>query len=290
MKKQLKYQALLSILTMLLLLVSFSAATFAWFTGSPDVNVEPVEGKIGSTGGSLLISDARDGTYDITCTLHIPAGFTNLAPVSTADLVNFYVAGEQSPEDMITGFQPGNEFADTHAIHGHVYLKATGEDCKVYLDPAKLDFGSNIQALAAMRLGLRIAVDNGGENAASTHIFRMDGFKNYNLDSAEMQATVSRADSTNTDWVVGKQGDAWELLTDPSVRFEDYYAKVDGEVYSEGTRELCTIPVDSIADVEYWLYLEGCDVNCINAVQQKDVVLQLGFYGADQTDNNTTGN
>ena len=38
---------------------------------------------------------------------------------------------------------------------------------------------------------------------------------------------------------------------------------------------------DEVATVEYWLYLEGCDEQCINAVQSRTSKIQLGFAGVD---------
>ena len=40
-----------------------------------------------------------------------------------------------------------------------------------------------------------------------------------------------------------------------------------------------TLKAEEVATVEYWLYLEGCDPNCYNPVQSKDIALQLGFAG-----------
>lgn len=38
---------------------------------------------------------------------------------------------------------------------------------------------------------------------------------------------------------------------------------------------------DEIATVEYWLYLEGCDEQCVNSVQNRASELQLAFAGVD---------
>ena len=35
--------------------------------------------------------------------------------------------------------------------------------------------------------------------------------------------------------------------------------------------------------VEYWLYLEGCDEQCFNPVQNKDAGLMLAFVGVDES-------
>ena len=47
-----------------------------------------------------------------------------------------------------------------------------------------------------------------------------------------------------------------------------------------GTQRLCALAADEVGTVEYWLWLEGCDENCINVVQSRDVALQFGFAGA----------
>lgn len=36
-----------------------------------------------------------------------------------------------------------------------------------------------------------------------------------------------------------------------------------------------------MASVEYWLYLEGCDEQCINEVQSKTSDIQLAFAGVE---------
>jgi hypothetical protein len=38
-----------------------------------------------------------------------------------------------------------------------------------------------------------------------------------------------------------------------------------------------------VASVEYWLYLEGCDEQCFNPVQNKDAGLMLAFVGVDES-------
>ena len=38
---------------------------------------------------------------------------------------------------------------------------------------------------------------------------------------------------------------------------------------------------DEIATVEYWLYLEGCDDQCSNPVQNRNTEIKLAFAGVD---------
>jgi hypothetical protein len=69
---------------------------------------------------------------------------------------------------------------------------------------------------------------------------------------------------------------------DPAASISEYAAKENGsedEKPEAGEKSLTTLSADEIASVEYWLYLEGCDDNCINEVQNKNLSLQLGFAG-----------
>ena len=56
------------------------------------------------------------------------------------------------------------------AIHGTVYLQCQNAACDVYFEPQNLNLGSDAQALAAMRLGLKITSSTGTQNL----IFKLD--------------------------------------------------------------------------------------------------------------------
>ena len=49
------------------------------------------------------------------------------------------------------------------------------------------------------------------------------------------------------------------------------------------TSVLVSLETDEVASVEYWLYLEGCDEQCFNPVQNKDAGLMLAFVGVDES-------
>ena len=49
-----------------------------------------------------------------------------------------------------------------------------------------------------------------------------------------------------------------------------------------GKNALGFLEEGEIASVEYWLYLEGCDDNCITPVQSKDINLKLAFSGVKE--------
>ena len=51
--------------------------------------------------------------------------------------------------------------------------------------------------------------------------------------------------------------------------------------FKAGTTRLIRLEKDEVASVEYWLYLEGCDEQCINEVQSKTSDIQLAFAGVE---------
>ena len=77
-------------------------------------------------------------------------------------------------------------------------------------------------------------------------------------------------------------GDGQAVYTaDPSVGIAAYMVADGSEegTYEAGTEMLCSLEADEVASVEYWLYLEGCDDNCSNPVQNRSSELQLAFAG-----------
>ena len=74
-------------------------------------------------------------------------------------------------------------------------------------------------------------------------------------------------------------GGAPVYAADPAQTTAAYRAAVTDSDVVPGASLLCTLAADEVGSVEYWLFLEGCDENCIRAVQGRDAALQLGFAG-----------
>ena len=80
---------------------------------------------------------------------------------------------------------------------------------------------------------------------------------------------------------IGGSGEA-SYVSDPSEEISVYLAQTaGGEEYTPGSQALVTLQADEVASVEYWLYLEGCDEQCINAAQSRPTALALAFAGVD---------
>ena len=267
--KRMKSTALVAALWALAALLVLTAATYAWFSFAPYVNATPMNGLVSGGDGSLLISNKLDGDYGLECTLTPLNSMPELRPVSTATLDLFYSAGEQSSAGIVTRFYPLSVTIDEVAFHGTVYLKSQDSAHNVYFDRANMTFGEDIQALASMRLGMKFTTSKGTE----THIFRLDEM--IDTYSAEVQRTI-----TEGNMVIASADFSGVpyYYPDPCVNILEYCIQGTGNT-TTSTKALCNIPSGEIATVEYWLYLEGCDDNCINSVQSRDVSLQLAFTG-----------
>ena len=75
-----------------------------------------------------------------------------------------------------------------------------------------------------------------------------------------------------------------DYLTDPAQSLGAYMAEAgeSNEEYSAGEKMLCSMEADTTAAVEYWLYLEGCDENCSNPVQNRGTEIALAFAGVQK--------
>lgn len=274
-KKKLRRTVYLAYVWLVVLAVIFIAATYAWFTFNPTTNVTPMSSTISEGGASLLIANNPNGEFAKECALVLDGTVTSLRPVSTADLNRFYTAKGQNRQGISILFADATDSINSSAMHGKVYLKSEQSACDVYLYRSGLSLGGDAQTLAALRLGLRISTNSG----TNTYIFRLDDMGN----TAGASATRTVPQSGTVVSAVDNSGSA-SFTADPAVALSGYMAVeqgTDGEP-AAGNTVLCTLQADEVGTVEYWLYLEGCDDNCIGEVQSKDIGLALAFAGVER--------
>lgn len=272
-KRQLQWSAVTAVSWILILAVTLTSATYAWFTVNAVTNVEPLEDSVGQGDMNLLISSSPDGPFDRQCQLKLQGNPEEMIPVSTADLNRFYEASAQNTKGIASLYRDVTDKLDTLAVHGKVYLKSEYGDCDVYLRRTSLDFGADAQMLSAMRFGMKINTRAGMVNK----IFRLDDLGNTG--GAVSQVTIAQQGSVVSS---ADTGGAASLTSDPSVALTDYLAVENGnddEMPRKGSQSLCRLSSDEVASVEFWLYLEGCDENCVNQVQQRNAAIKFGFAG-----------
>jgi hypothetical protein len=265
-----RHSAWLAAVYALLALVLLAGGTYAWFSFRPDANVTPLSGTISDGEGDLLISNQSGGPFDTSCELLLNDPETELLPVTTADLEHFYAVSAQDAAGVATAYRAADERAAAHTLNGTLYLRAEGSGFQVYLWQPSMDCGQDTQALAALRLGLRIQTAAG----VQTHIFLLDELGD--TAGAESQQTIPRAGEVVAS--AGEDGSAG-YTADPARALSDSTARGTEEAVLAGTTALCSLADGETAEVKFWLYLEGCDDNCINSAQGRDIALQLGFAG-----------
>ena len=123
-------------------------------------------------------------------------------------------------------------------------------------------------------LGMKITSHEG----TSTFIWRLDEMGSTS--GAQSVLTVPRSSTVVSS--VSDNGQA-SYADDPAQDITAYMAE-NGEAeneYKDGGQILVQLNADEVASVEYWLYLEGCDEQCSNPVQNRDSEIQLAFAGVD---------
>ena len=271
---QLKKQLKLTIFWMLFLIIVAAGTTYAWFTvtGMPSTNITPMAGTVSKGDTNLLISNSYGGPFDKTCELVFSGNPGSLRPLSTADLTHFYRSAAQNNEGITVLYANADNRVDQDALHGTVYLQCQNASCDVYFNRDELNLGSDAQALAAMRLGMRITSSSGTQ----TLIFRLDDMGSTG--GTQSARTIASAGSVVTS-IAGSGEPVY--TSDPSQGIGGYMAQTNGNAYNPGSQKLMTLQAEEVATVEYWLYLEGCDDQCINSVQNRASQLRLAFAGVD---------
>lgn len=232
-------------------------------------------GSISNGDATLLISSSKDGPFDKSCELVLDGNPDTLKPLSTSDLNHFYRAIAQNKDGIAILYEAADSQVDDDALHGTVYLKCENAPCDVYFDAENLNVESDAQSLAAMRLGIRITSDSG----TKTYLFRLDELGS--VAGAQSRATIPASSSVVSSISSGGQA---AYASDPSTAISQYMAhKNSSDKYDAGTSVLVSLETDEVASVEYWLYLEGCDEQCFNPVQNKDAGLMLAFAGVDES-------
>ena len=270
LKKQLK----LTIFWILFLIIVAAGTTYAWFTvtGMPSTNITPMAGTVSEGDTNLLISNSYGGPFDKTCELVLSGNPGSLRPLSTADLTHFYRSAAQNNEGITVLYANADNRVDQDALHGTVYLQCQNASCDVYFNRDELNLGSDAQALAAMRLGMRITSSAGTQ----TLIFRLDDMGATG--GAQSARTIVSAGSVVAS-IVGSGEPVY--TSDPSQGIGGYMAQTNGNAYNPGSQKLMMLQAEEVATVEYWLYLEGCDDQCFNPVQNRASQLRLAFAGVD---------
>ena len=253
---------------MLVLAVALTAATLAWFSSSRETNVTPVAHTVSESGYDLQISSSANGPWDTTATL--ATADKTLYPISTADLTQWWRGTFQNAAGITTDYKNVTLQLDDYALTGTVYLKGSSAALNVYLYPGQMSIATDPQLLAALRFGIIVQTSAG----TATHIFTCD----------DLGSTAGAASQRTTaqDGVAVAGSSSWNYTADPAQAINAYAMDGNGDTPAAraGAQPICTLAADEVATVRYFIYMEGCDANCITQAQARDLTLQLAFAAA----------
>lgn len=254
-----------AVLWLLLLVVALGAVTLAWFSSSRYTNVTPVAHTVSDSGTELLIGASESGPFDTSCELANVD--KTLYPISTADLSSFWRAGFQNASGITTDYVDCTANVGDFALTGSFYLKGTSTPLAVYLYQSQMSVASDPQLLAALRVGFVIHSASGTQ----TRIFACD-------DLGSTAGATSQRTTAEEGVVVAGSG-SWSYTPDPALSIGG--STMDGEGNAPtpraGAAPVCTLAADEVARVDYFVYMEGCDENCINEAQSRDLSLAFAF-------------
>ena len=253
---------------MLALVVAFTAATLAWFSNSRETNVTPVAHTVSESGYDLQISSSANGPWDTTATLAVAD--KTLYPISTADLTQWWRGTFQNAAGITMDYKNVTSQLEDYALTGTVYLKGSSAALNVYLYPGQMSIATDPQLLAALRFGVIIQTSAG----TAAHIFTCDDL------GSTAGATAQR--TTAQDGVVVAGSGGWNYTADPAKSINAYAMDGNGDTPAAraGAQPVCTLAADEVATVRYFIYMEGCDANCITQAQARNLTLKLAFAAA----------
>jgi hypothetical protein len=274
--------------TILALLLSVSAATYAWFTSNRVAGTDQISARSDSDTVELLIASSESGLTsgkNETDLSSVGTGsLTNLLPVSTSDLAIFLynpstAYDEQSGGEYTSNFVVAED--DSRYYHGRVYLRASadgsheGERMALYLDQSTTSGGILAQAsegnlLKAARLGLTFDQTN-------PVIFR--GSEDAGNAADQARNTMLNGKVLSDDQVLTWQNGTVTSTKDPAVSLDSYTITLDGNQARLPQQPILYLELNRTYAVDVYFYLEGCDPDCSNEVWYNRADLHLAFYG-----------
>nr|AIF26502.1 hypothetical protein [uncultured bacterium fosmid pJB39A3] len=271
--EKLKKSAAFTIVWIAILLIAIGGATYAWFTFSAHTNVDPIGGAIGSGGVELLISDSENGEFSNYADIIVNGSTENLKPVSTADLQRWSTAVSNSNTGISNKFKDVTDNVDEYSMYGSLFLKASGGSCDVYFNRDYLSMGTDDQLIAASRLGMVTITNEQGE---LRRIFSLESL--CNTGNATERYTMSE-----TGVVVSDTDGSGNAVTvqDPAEEISQYTGYIESDEAFPGEKPICRLEDGEVVRVDYRIYMEGCDPNCFNDAQDRNIDVKLGFIGTE---------
>lgn len=281
-KVQVSWFALISAIIAVFVLV---LATFAWYQQNKFTDTGKATARSGDENITLEISSRGGSNFSPKETAPIVqvngADKMKLMPVSTADL-NTFVTNNHTDGGMAKSFSVVRNEDDIY--HGRIYIraKASGDNAQshmaLYLDQTGDSGGRLIKAseqefINAARMGLRVS----GSDKTSSTIFYLSSKANDG-DGRVYNTEINGTQLGDGKVLDGSSGTV-RAVADPSVSLGSRSIAESSGGYSLPDESIMTLKMNTIYQVDIYLYLEGCDPDCSDAVKFDTSNLHLAFFG-----------
>ena len=260
MKNNFRKAAATTICMLMVAVMSLTGVTYAWFTAGTQATVNGMNVQVTAADGGVQVRLEGSSTWQTTLGLGVEA--KNVAPVSSADGVNFFTVGEYNPANNAQAKVESVTKADNaNIIVKKVELSNPGQQGIV----VDLD-GSSIVAAT-------------GDGVVDNEIYK----------AARVALIVSGGsyDEAVT-YIYTPEADSWNGFVATSANYVDLNTAIENIAVAKTSNlyDACRIELDAnpdnadaskIVDVEIVIWLEGQDSDCKNANAKGAFDIVLNF-------------
>ena len=305
MKKTFRKAMISTICMLVVAIMSLTGVTYAWFSQGTSANVSNMSLGVEAAAGGVLIAEDLNGTYASTLDFtdkDLLAEGAKLAPVSTVGGTGewAFFAGAVNAADA-SQIQTSAATANSQYVRKSLYLKNDGAaEVVVNLgaDTTNGKYtniseggveGSRFNGHLASRLGVRYvattstvaasSVTNGNVNVLNgTEDTTNEGYAILEP-NATTHLSASYSGKLDYNGVQGISSGYFDMddttAAETSEGAKPYLAAVS--TVADTTKIQITVPAQTIVQIEVYIWLEGQDVDCTNAVSQSVINAQLYF-------------
>lgn len=256
-----------------------TTAAYAWFSLTNAPSVHNLVLKAG-TSGELLISNERDGEYSDSITLEID-GESCLRPLTTINGTTFYrpiygsngiverVSGTAVTDSEMESMINAVESEGGWLIKKTFYLKSSASDLK--------EIDVRLMAPIPNRESGTV-ITNAAEDTNAAEAIRISF--TYNGVTAVVEPLAD---------VVTKEADpnqaklaGWDNMSVIKQSSGNNFSADGGRTYTQSVSDkLFDIPTNEPAEVTMYIWLEGADRDCVNAIMGNTINVELRFISEE---------
>ena len=282
--KTLKKSFVMAILSLLLLLVIATGATYAWFTNNMKVNTNSVSVHSDTSKLVLELGDADRGSWSQQGDASLAStanGAVTLYPVSTFDLNGFAACAQNNSAGDATVFEQAKDNGSAF-YHGWIDLRPTitgtgaskvAGKVNLYLAESLAPQGADAELLRAARVGIKIS---SGNQVLATNIFELDSSDSGHRGEHPTTAPAGLAgyaDGMLLGWQNSQLACGTNVTQDPAAFTLD-----TSETATRPQNTLATLALGQTYRLDIYYYIEGTDPDSADYLYQDPGTLHLALF------------